>query len=48
MADLTGLAARLGRHGPVTGIAIERAEGLPGETLQELQLAATTLLAAAV
>jgi len=35
VAGLEELSARLGRHGPVTGIAIERSEGLLVESLQE-------------
>ena len=35
VAGLAGLTARLGRDGPVTGIAIERGEGLLVETLQD-------------
>jgi len=35
VAGLAGLTAQLGRHGPVTGIAIERGEGLPVEMLQD-------------
>jgi transposase len=36
VVGLAGLAGRLGQHGPVTAIAIERAEGLLVETLQDL------------
>jgi len=35
VAGLAGLTAQLGRHGPVTGIAIERGEGLLVEMLQD-------------